>query len=55
MACGKLDRRGNLMDANKDKTKYFIRVDTLLLELADARIRDGTARSCTELIEDATD
>lgn len=41
------------MGANEDKSKFSIRVDTQLLELADARIRDGTARSRTELIEDA--
>lgn len=48
-----MDERGNLMDANTDKTKFFIRVETLFLELADAQIRGGTARSRTELIEDA--
>lgn len=41
------------MGANEDKTKFSIRVDTQLLELADAQIRDGTARSRTELIDDA--
>ena len=41
------------MGANEDKTKFSIRVDTRLLELADSCIRDGTARNRTELIGDA--
>lgn len=41
------------MGANEDKTKFSIRVDTKLLELADSCIRDGTARNRTELIGDA--
>lgn len=41
------------MSANADKTKFSIRVDTQLLELADAYIRDSTVQNRTELIEDA--
>lgn len=41
------------MGANADKTKFSIRVDRQLLELADACIAGGTARSRTGLIEDA--
>ena len=41
------------MGANEDKTKFSIRVDTKLLELADSCIRDGAARNRTELIGDA--
>ena len=44
----KADREGDsLMGANADKTKFSIRVDRKLLELADACIADGTARSRT--------
>ena len=41
------------MGGNRDKTKFSIRVDTDLLELADAYIKDSTVKSRTELIEDA--
>ncbi len=41
------------MSGNADKTKFSIRVDTGLLELADAYIQDSTVQSRTELIEDA--
>lgn len=41
------------MSGNADKTKFSIRVDTGLLELADAYIRDSTIQNRTELIEDA--
>lgn len=41
------------MSGNADKTKFSIRVDTELLELADAYIRDSTVQNRTELIEDA--
>ena len=41
------------MSGNADKTKFSIRVDTQLLELADAYIRDSTVQNRTELIEDA--
>lgn len=41
------------MSGNADKTKFSIRVDTQLLELADAFIRDSTVQNRTELIEDA--
>lgn len=41
------------MSGNADKTKFSIRVDTELLELADAYIRDSTIQNRTELIEDA--
>ena len=53
VVCEKLDKRGNLIDTNTDKAKFFIRADTLFLEWANARIRDETVRSRTELIEDA--
>ena len=43
---------GNLMGANTGKTKFSICAGTLFLELADARIRDGTARSHKVLIKD---
>lgn len=41
------------MSGNADKTKFSIRVDTQLLELADTYIRDSTVQNRTELIEDA--
>lgn len=41
------------MSGNVEKTKFSIRVDTELLELADAYIRDSTVQNRTELIEDA--
>ena len=41
------------MGANEDKTKFSIRVDTQLLELADSCIGNGAARNRTELIGDA--
>lgn len=41
------------MSGNADKTKFSIRVDTELLKLADAYIRDSTVQNRTELIEDA--
>lgn len=41
------------MSGNADKTKFSIRVDTQLLALADAYIRDSTVQNRTELIEDA--
>lgn len=41
------------MSGNADKTKFSIRVDTGLLELADAYIQDSTVQSRTELIENA--
>lgn len=41
------------MSGNANKTKFSIRVDTELLELADAYIRDSTVQNRTELIEDA--
>lgn len=41
------------MSGNADKTKFSIRVDTELLDLADAYIRDSTVQNRTELIEDA--
>ncbi len=41
------------MGANADKTKFSIRVDTQLLELADSCIGNGAARNRTELIGDA--
>lgn len=41
------------MSGNAEKTKFSIRVDTELLELADAYIRDSTVQNRTELIEDA--
>ena len=46
-------KREDAMGANEDKTKFSIRVDTQLLELADSCIRDGAARNRTELIGDA--
>lgn len=41
------------MSGNADKTKFSIRVDTELLELADSYIADSTIQNRTELIEDA--
>lgn len=41
------------MSGNTDKTKFSIRIDTELLMLADAYIKDSTVKSRTELIEDA--
>lgn len=41
------------MSVNADKTKFSIRVDTALLELADAFIQDSIVQNRTELIEDA--
>lgn len=41
------------MSGNADKTKFSIRVDTELLELADSYIADSTVQNRTELIEDA--
>ena len=41
------------MSGNTDKTKFSIRVDTALLELADQYIADSTVQNRTELIEDA--
>lgn len=41
------------MSGNADKTKFSIRVDTELLKLVDAYIRDSTVQNRTELIEDA--
>lgn len=41
------------MSGNADKTKFSIRVDTELLELADEYIADSTVQNRTELIEDA--
>ena len=41
------------MGGNADKTKFSIRVDTELVALADAYIKDSTVRNRTELIEDA--
>ena len=41
------------MSGNADKTKFSIRVDTELLELADRYISDSTVQNRTELIEDA--
>lgn len=41
------------MSGNAEKTKFSIRVDTELVELADAYIRDSTVKNRTELIEDA--
>ena len=41
------------MSGNADKTKFSIRVDTRLVELADAYVKDSTERNRTELIEDA--
>lgn len=48
-----LQKRGQFMSGNADKTKFSIRVDTELLELADAYIRNSTIQNRTELIEDA--
>lgn len=41
------------MGGNAEKTKFSIRVDTDLVELADTYIRSSTVRNRTELIEDA--
>lgn len=41
------------MSGNAEKTKFSIRVDTKLVELADAYIEDSTVKNRTELIEDA--
>ena len=41
------------MSGNAEKTKFSIRVDTDLVELADSYIRDSTVKNRTELIEDA--
>ena len=41
------------MSGNADKTKFSIRVDTELVALADAYIKDSTVKNRTELIEDA--
>ena len=41
------------MSGNADKTKFSIRVDTQLVELADAYIKEGLQRNRTELIEEA--
>ena len=41
------------MEKKPEKTKFSIRVDTELVELADAYIRDGTVLNRTELIGDA--
>ena len=41
------------MGGNAEKTKFFIRVDTDLVELADTYIRSSTVKNRTELIEDA--
>ena len=41
------------MGGNADKIKFSIRVDTELVALADAYIKDSTVRNRTELIEDA--
>lgn len=41
------------MSGNAYKTKFSIRVDTELLELADSYIADSTVQNRTELIEDA--
>ena len=46
-------RKEALMGGNADKTKFSIRVDTELVALADAYIKDSTVRNRTELIEDA--
>ena len=46
-------KKEDAMGANEDKTKFSIRVDTQLLELADSCIGSGAARNRTELIEDA--
>ena len=44
---------GDFMSGNAEKTKFSIRVDTDLVGLADAYIRDSTVKNRTELIEDA--
>lgn len=44
---------GDFMSGNLEKTKFSIRVDTKLVELADVYIRDSTVKNRTELIEDA--
>ena len=41
------------MSGNTDKTKFSVRIDTELLMLADAYIKDSTVKNRTELIEDA--
>lgn len=41
------------MGGNAEKTKFTIRVDTDLVELADTYIRSSTVKNRTELIEDA--
>ena len=41
------------MSGNAEKTKFSIRVDTELVALADAYIKDSTVRNRTELMEDA--
>lgn len=41
------------MSGNAEKTKFSIRVDTKLVELADTYIEDSTVKNRTELIEDA--
>ena len=41
------------MGGNAAKTKFAIRVDTDLVELADTYIRSSTVKNRTELIEDA--
>jgi metal-responsive CopG/Arc/MetJ family transcriptional regulator len=46
-------KKEKFMSGNADKTKFSIRVNTQLLELADAYIRDSTVQNRTELIEDA--
>ena len=50
---GFLPSRGGRMEKKPEKTKFSIRVDTELVELADAYIRDGTVLNRTELIGDA--
>ena len=41
------------MGGNAEKTKFSIRVDTDLVELADTYIRSSTVKNRTELIENA--
>ena len=41
------------MSGNADKSKFSVRIDTELVTLADAYVKDGTVQSRTELIEDA--
>lgn len=41
------------MGGNAEKTKFSIRVDTDLVELADTYIQSSTVKNRTELIEDA--